>query len=121
MWDWSWVERFQTLISGVLAICAALIAAVAIYFSAQAPLKAERRIRAEEAEARRRAHALALRVDVQHLLDKAGDIRHEMSHPSVENPQVGLNTPASLQDWRLVAAHPPPNPAQIETLILTLR
>ena len=36
MEDYSWVERFQTLISGILAICAALIAAVVIYISAQA-------------------------------------------------------------------------------------
>jgi hypothetical protein len=121
MEDWSWVERYQTLISGILAICAALIAAVAIYHSAQAPLKAERRFRAEEAGARRRAHALALRVDVQDLVDKAGDIQHVMSHPGGGPPQVGLNTPASLQDWHLAAAHAPPIPDQIESLILTLR
>ena len=44
-----------------------------------------------------------------------------MSNPSLQNPQIDLSTPASLQDWRLVAAHPPPIPAQIENLILTLR
>ena len=123
MEDWSWVERYQTLISGILAICAALIAAVAIYHSAQAPLKAERRTRAEEAEARRRAHALALSVEIQALVDRAARIRHSMSsvYQTTTREQMCLDTPASLQDWHLAAAHPPPIPAQIESLILHLR
>ena len=108
MEDWSWVERYQTLISGILAICAALIAAVAIYHSAQAPLKAERRTRAEEAEARRRAHALALRVEIQALVNRTGDIRQEAASPThiIGGPErsLYLDTPASLQDWHLVAA-----------------
>ncbi len=84
--------------------------------------KAERKIRADEAEARRRAHALALRVEVQGLANQVADIRQEMSHPSsIEPPRVRLDTPASLQDWHLAAAHPPPIPAQIEDLILALR
>ncbi len=125
MEDWSWVERYQTLISGILAICAALIAAVVIYLSAQAPLKAERRTRAEEAEARRRAHALALRVEVQDLVDKAGYMLQEARSPTPirGGPKKSwyLDTPASFQDWHLAAAHPPPIPDQIASLILTLR
>ena len=126
MADWSWVERFQTLISGILAICAALIAAVVIYISAQAPLKAERRVRADEAEARRRAHALALQVEVQDLVNKAGYMKQEAVSPTSgggSEPKYNwyLDTPASLQDWHLAAAHPPPIPDQIASLILTLR
>ncbi len=124
MEDWSWVERYQTLISGILAICAALIAAVVIYISAQAPLKAERRTRAGESEARRRAHALALRVEVQNLVDKAGYMQQEATSPTPirGGPKKSwyLDTPASFQDWHLAAAHPPPIPDQIASLILTL-
>ena len=40
MLDWCWIERFQTLIAGVLAIGAALITAMVIFLTARAPLKA---------------------------------------------------------------------------------
>jgi hypothetical protein len=45
--------------------------------------KAERKIRADEAEARRHAHALALRVEVQVLVDKAARIKQYPMYHSI--------------------------------------
>lgn len=132
------IERFQTLIAGVLAVMAAFGTAIAIYRSAHAPIKAEHDRRAEEARARGRAHALALLVDIQDLSDKAYHIKiNVLGGPADPNvpfkPDVipkerdgwchyfHLGTPASLQDWNLAAAHPSPIPSTLKNLSLTLR
>ncbi len=131
MWDWHFVERFQTLISGVLAITAAVVTAWVIYRAAHASIKAERDIRTEEAAARSRAHALALLVEVQHLIERAGHIRFSVFDPDDADPistivaewrlYFRLDTPPSLQDWHLAAAHSPPIPDCLKNLALTLR
>lgn len=125
---WLFVERFQTLISGVLAIVAAFITAVVIYCSAHAPLKAERKNRAGEATARANAHALALLVEVQHVSDRAGYINRAVTDPDETAPipedtwreWLRVETPPSLQDWHIAAAHPPPIPERLKGLALAL-
>ncbi len=131
MCDWYLIERFQTLISGVLAIIAAVVTAVVIYRSAHASIKAERNIRGDEAAARSRAHALALLVEVQHLKEKAGHIWRAVTDPDADDPvptivaewrlYFRLDTPPSLQDWHLAAAHSPPIPDRLKNLALALR
>lgn len=130
LFDWDYIERFQTLITGFLAVAAALGTALAIYFSAHAPLKAERKTRAEEAEARRRAHALALLVEVKHVEEMASVINYTVAESDYTNKippdedgwrrWFRLETPPSLRDWRLVAVHPSPIPDRLYDLALAL-
>lgn len=65
--DWAFIFKYQTLISGILAIIAALITAIVIWRSAQLPFKKQSE-RQDELEKKKLTYLCAVLSDDLHLL-----------------------------------------------------
>lgn len=111
---WAFVAEFQTLISGVLAILAAVGTTWVIFYTARLPLKAQEAERRATERLRRAYVSLALGRDLFTLAARArsaqGTIRAVIAGNVVINDdirgKVHLRLPAMTQEWEAMAVLP---------------
>lgn len=112
--SWSCIEDYQTLISGILAVGAAVGTAVAVWLSARLPIK-HQRLEAQALQARKRYYvALVLSRNFRLLATRAAQAKSTVIAVKAANGTVTDDTKrratlifdAVIDNWELMSVFP---------------
>lgn len=104
--------QFQTLVAGILAICAAILTAIGLYVSAHVPVKEERARLKEEYRKRVRFQTLKLLQDIELIRKRArqgqGTVKaHKAASASVTDTvrqRMMLAITPTLMNWEFLSS-----------------